>query len=501
MRTLMNRSWTRAACCAALAGLVCVSQLSWGQNDAPRPKPPSGGQSLPEGSESVSELVGTQADDAFEQYASLNRLVAAWREMDPALMTDAALQFADGERILLRSHKSIKASQVFDLADRLATENRDKESLSRIAKALERSGDKERLQLVNLALKTAGAARAVDPILNEGNAEARLAIQAVQGEIQSARVAGSKPQLKALEKSLVDLPISDKQRAAVKRAVAEAGDSLGEDKGVETIVVQLDRLSGVSRPIGEVKEPDGGKFRMPDFKDEMPIEEQIDLFAKCVELLKNSNGPPPIGMGLPTGGLAKLAQPSRAGGWTDQYPYNSSNYAYNAYGVGSIFQYANAATKYQSRNCGQAAVATMLTFHKCAYEYNDDKLQILLEQDKYAYNPDMPFGGGTSPSRVMTIANAFGLNTSLQGGYETGLRKWVGWGYPCICLMDVGKAGWGKNGLHYTVVYAYDGNNYWCTNWQGSSKVPRNVFTSSWVRIIGMDFLLTWPKPNSNHKY
>lgn len=493
MKAMMDSSWKRAACCAATAALVCVSQMSWGQNDAPRPAPQSEGQSSPGGVVPLSVLSGNQADDAFEQYASLKRLAAAWAEMDSALMTDAALQFADGERVLLRSHKAIKASQVLDLAIRLATENKDKESLSRIAKALEKSSDKDRLGQVNLSLKTASAARAVDPVLNEGSSEARSAIQAVQSEIQSAKVAGSKAQLEALEKTLADLPISDKQRAALKKSIAEVGESLGGDKGTELAASRLDQLSGVVRPIGEVKEPEGGKFGgVPDVKDEMPLEEQLAILGKSIE---NLNAPPPvIGIGLPTSQIAKLSMPARDATW--------SQYAYSAYGNITIYQYTNNKDYYESQNCGQAAAATVISYHGKApfYAAINGKTKIQDDMDNnWWHRPDILGRYGTTPLRVQSILHDYKLNTWFMGGGETALRKWVGAKYPCICVVDVGAAGWKDNGkpmsgLHYTVVYAYDANNYWCTNWQVSSKVPRTTFTKSWRGLAGQDFLLAQPK-------
>ena len=103
--------------------------------------------------------------------------------------------------------------------------------------------------------------------------------------------------------------------------------------------------------------------------------------------------------------------------------------------------------------------------------------------------------------RVMSCANNYGLNTWVMNGHEAKLREWVAAKYPCIAIVDVGKAGW-KNpdgsmmlGLHYTVVYAWNSTHYWCTNWKGSAKVPRKTFLKGWVTLPNCDFILTQPKP------
>ena len=486
MRTTLSRSWKRAALSAAIPALLFVTQVSWGQDDLLGSGPPGSFFSF-----------GKQADEVFEKYASLASLGTAWREMDSAMMTDSALQFAEGERVLLRSHKLIAASQVFDIAIRLATENGDKASLERLAKAFDRSGDKVRLAQVNLALKTTSAARSVDPVLNEGNADARSAIRSILDEIQSARIAGSKPQLEGLEKSLAELRISEKQRATLKKVIAETAESLGVDNSLQSTVDQLDKLGGVLRPISKVKEAEGGKFLMPDYSAELPIEEQISFFTEQMGKLETESGSSPE---LPTDPLVILSKPSRKSGWTDQLPFIKGDYAYNAYGVGSLFQYTNMPGPYFDQNCGQAAVATMLTYHgKWQKEVmaKDGTTQIQKTLEKPPFNPDIPrtqISGGTTPMRVMSACNNYGLNTWLMGGHETKLRYWVSYKYPCIAILDVGKAGWGKNGLHYTVVYAYDANNYWCTNWQGSCKVPRTTFLNSWVVAPNADFILTQPK-------
>ena len=500
MKTMMSRSWARGTCCVALVALVCVSQFSWGQNEVPRPTPQPEGQSSSGGSGSLGLLTGGQADDAFEQYASLKRLAAAWGGMDSALMTDAALQFAEGERVLLRSHKAIKASQILDLAIRMATENKDKESLSRIAKALEKSGDKDRLSQVNLSLKTASAARAVDPVLNEGNFDARSAIQAAQDEVKSARVAGSKPQLEVLEKSLADLPISDKQRESLKKSVADAREAIGEGKGVEKTVEQLDKLSGVVRSIGEIQEPGGNKPTALDFSSfKEPSSEELLEFSKLSSMLaanESSQTPPPI-----LNPLEKLMSSSRAG-----WEYASSKTG----GMPYIYAYVNqdGATK---NNCGTAGIATMIEtkMNGRLGKYGPNPVKTL---ENWGLGPDTPWQVfGTTKWRLESILSDKRVNYNCWWGEgNASLESYLRGGWPCLVLLDVNdeKAGYpnryntGKfgTGFHWTVVYAYDNQNYYCTNFSGGPKVPKFYFNKGWKNVvadgfwISNKFMLAWPK-------
>jgi hypothetical protein len=59
-------------------------------------------------------LQSVQTEDAFEKSANLQDLASAWRNLDSAAMADSVLLFAEAERVLLRSHPLIKASDVFE---------------------------------------------------------------------------------------------------------------------------------------------------------------------------------------------------------------------------------------------------------------------------------------------------------------------------------------------------------------------------------------------------
>src|SRR5262245_61010621 len=76
-------------------------------------------------------------DPAFERYVDMEALAEAWEDRDAEALTDIGLQLAEGERVLLRSHKGITAEQVLTVAARLAADQRDKKTLQRLSRAAE----------------------------------------------------------------------------------------------------------------------------------------------------------------------------------------------------------------------------------------------------------------------------------------------------------------------------------------------------------------------------
>jgi hypothetical protein len=74
-------------------------------------------------------------DRAFDQFASPLLLGEAWQKQDPAMLADAGLALAEGERVLLRTHKKLSADTVLRFAIALAGEQGDQPTLARLARA------------------------------------------------------------------------------------------------------------------------------------------------------------------------------------------------------------------------------------------------------------------------------------------------------------------------------------------------------------------------------
>ncbi|HUY32797.1 MAG TPA: hypothetical protein VMV69_08445 [Pirellulales bacterium] len=92
-------------------------------------------------------------------------LARAVHEGDAGLLTDTALQLAEGHRVLLRPHKELPTTGVMRMACRLGAERGDAASLDRLAKAAQTCGDKQLGDDIRAAQKTASAARSPQPTL------------------------------------------------------------------------------------------------------------------------------------------------------------------------------------------------------------------------------------------------------------------------------------------------------------------------------------------------
>ena len=237
MRALMKRSWTRAARCAVLAALLCVSPMSWGQTNPPPAEPPPPNLIKPAAEVEHNVVVGVTPDlidPTFDRYVDLELLGTAWRSRNAETLADLAFQFAEGERILHRSHKATKASNIMDIAIKMAMETNDKETLSRLAKALESSGDKVRSAQLTLALKTAGVARASDPVLTQGTQEELTAIAEIQERLTKARLSANPAELAEIQKTVADHPVLNaKQKESLTKLVVEAKNVLPENPDPE----------------------------------------------------------------------------------------------------------------------------------------------------------------------------------------------------------------------------------------------------------------------------
>lgn len=269
MRAVMNNSWTQAARCAALAALLCVPQMSWGQNDAPpsEPPPPNLIQPAAEAKRDVVDVVDGVTPDlidpTFDRYVDLQLLGTAWRSGDAATLADLAFQFAEGERILHRSHKATKASNIMDIAIKMAMETNDKVTLSRLAKAAESSGDKARSAQLTLALKTASVSRAIDPVLTEGTQEELTAIAEIQAQLTKARLSANPQELAEIQKTVADHPVFNaKQKESLTKLVVEAKNTIPEKADPETAntIAVLEKLSGSSRVNWNPLSPENAPF-------------------------------------------------------------------------------------------------------------------------------------------------------------------------------------------------------------------------------------------------
>src|SRR5262249_7625394 len=150
-------------------------------------------------------------DRAFTRYVDLALVRTALTERDSALLCDVALQLAEGERVLLRSHKGLPASRMFAVALEVAFQNGDKTTLARLVKAFQsRKEDEKLLARAEAALKLAGKARAVKADLlvspDAMSVEGLVLYRSFLEQIKLAKTLKDREKLDELEKGIGSLP-------------------------------------------------------------------------------------------------------------------------------------------------------------------------------------------------------------------------------------------------------------------------------------------------------
>jgi hypothetical protein len=208
-------------------------------------------------------------DPPFDGSIDLGLLSKAWQAMDPSLMTDAALQLAQGERAQRRPHKAFSSDQVLNLAAKMALEKRDKAALERLAKAAKRTGNKDLAARVEAGLKLAGEGRDDDQAWHVSVEQMPLpdfvVYQRYLNAIWGARIRGDR---KALERLQTLLPKwtggSEQQREYLKRVLAESRNNLAPP---EKLAAALDNLVAASRDWGFSLPP----VSVPDPTIQVPI--------------------------------------------------------------------------------------------------------------------------------------------------------------------------------------------------------------------------------------
>jgi hypothetical protein len=202
----MTRPW---CCLLALAAFGCLARGAEGDDD-PVPR----------------ELT----DAGFRRYADLDLLRAALTDRDPALLCDAALQLAEGERVLLRSHKGLPSRKVFLLAVECAADKRDGATLKRLLRGAKAQPDKGLAEVVEVAMKTAGVNRKVERDLVPPDGMSDEALVGFRGFIEQIKLATSLndgARLDQLEKQIPGLPqLEERNRSGLRRLIREAKKDL-----------------------------------------------------------------------------------------------------------------------------------------------------------------------------------------------------------------------------------------------------------------------------------
>lgn len=222
----------------------------------PRPLPvdPSMGGRQPDmlrdpsrGLTEPADVIASCSDPAFERYVDLELLARAWGTMDSALLADAGLQLAEGERVLCRPHVAFPSRDVLDRAIALAGEKNDAATLKRLAVALKEQ--KELAAKVAEAQKNrkADADRAAQKLTGQMAPEVRSLYENMLAKIQAAKLGADRAALLGIEQDIPTIKtFSEPQRAHMKKLVTQALASLPKDPPVKAAAL-LNALAEASR--------------------------------------------------------------------------------------------------------------------------------------------------------------------------------------------------------------------------------------------------------------
>ncbi len=156
-------------------------------------------------------------------------------------------------------------------------------------------------------------------------------------------------------------------------------------------------------------------------------------------------------------------------------------------GIRSIYQYTNPDGTDPNTVCGLAACSTLLTY--CGFM--QPRIQTLRTIERS--HPADVLGGrfGTSPFRIKEILRHYGATVTREASSFAQIKKHVSAACPVICLIQNtgGITGLG-DGAHWFVVFAYDNNGVYVTNYGERTNQAEHL---KWD-----DFKKKWNSPLSN---
>jgi hypothetical protein len=174
-------------------------------------------------------------DPAFSKYVDLSLLAQAMAGPDASLLTDVALAIAEGERILVRNHRSgLNSEDLMARAVKLAARTGDKETLDRVSKAAAVANKPQWAKLVTENKEFAGVSRD-GPMIHVGKIDTDTIdlTQAVKHASDSAHIVGNREDLEHLKKVVNQSNADDKVKAYLL-GLLEIGIKVIPDKSNDT---------------------------------------------------------------------------------------------------------------------------------------------------------------------------------------------------------------------------------------------------------------------------
>lgn len=214
----------------------------------------SASRGLPQGELSEMSAVPVVPEDlkdpAFDRYVDLRLAGDAIMQLDAALATDVALQLAEAEHVLLRSHRGASSDQLFWLAARIAVVKHDKASLQRLIKAAGAAKLEKLATKIAAQSKLLGESRAIEPAhvvsILETKPEAFALYRSWLQRIDYAKAFADREELSILENSLSGVPEFSKEQIGRLRVAIRAANAALPDKADSTAEL-CRRLAGASR--------------------------------------------------------------------------------------------------------------------------------------------------------------------------------------------------------------------------------------------------------------
>jgi len=139
--------------------------------------------------------------------------------------------------------------------------------------------------------------------------------------------------------------------------------------------------------------------------------------------------------------------------------------------------------------CGQAAVATVLAAHGVApFVWPTFSDGAAIDRVRQSFPPDVPFGLGTSPWRLVAALAGFGVRAEhvhsgwfggIGAAYER-LVAHVAAGRPAIVCLDMGLLGGRPWTAHWTVVEQISGDTIRLGNVASAPSLEQPRFERAW---------------------
>lgn len=193
------------------------------------------------------EVYYSSIDPSFSKFVNLTSLALSLEKPDASVLTDVALGLAEGERILVRNHRSgISSDELIGKAVRLASRNDDKATLDRIIKASALKNKPQWAKLVSENKEFGGVSRdGLTVAMGKIDIQAVTLVEAVRHACNVAEITGQKEKLDALKKEVAASGVDAKVKSYLEELIENCIKSLPE-KTSETSIL-LGEFTSASR--------------------------------------------------------------------------------------------------------------------------------------------------------------------------------------------------------------------------------------------------------------